>query len=218
LKKSFRIGIQARKTPVQERSTATVDAILEATIQVLLQEGQDRLTTTRVAQRAGVSVGTLYQYFPNKQSVLYAVLEVFLVRVQMKVQEACREMHGETVGRMAEGIVEVFVEAKMHRTDASTALYRIAATVEVTPLLKEMKRKSVGAIAKMLATAADARFDDVSAVAETTYGAMVGATRAVVEAGATPKMVRTLKEQLVLLCGAYLRAAGGRRRSAGTSE
>jgi AcrR family transcriptional regulator len=210
LKKLVMTGVEARKTPVQERSAATVDAILEATIQVLLAEGQDRLTTTRVALRAGVSVGTLYQYFPNKQSVLYAVLEVFLVRVQMKVQAACREMHGETVRRMAEGMVDAFVEAKMHRTDASTALYRIAATVEVTPLLKEMKRKSVGAITKMLATAQDATFEDVSAVAETVYGAMVGATRAVVEAGATPKMVRTLKEQLVLLCGSYLEAAGRR--------
>jgi len=43
-----------------------VEAIFEATIQVLLREGADRLTTTRVAARAGVSVGTLYQYYPNK--------------------------------------------------------------------------------------------------------------------------------------------------------
>jgi AcrR family transcriptional regulator len=214
LKKLVMTGIEARKTPVQERSAATVEAILEATIQVLLEEGQERLTTTRVAQRAGVSVGTLYQYFPNKQSVLYAVLEGNLVRVQVSLQTACREMHGATAGRMAEGMVKAFVEAKMHRTDASTALYKIAATVEVTPLLKEMKRRSVGAIAKMLATAADARFEDVSAVAETAFGAMVGATRSVVEAGATPKMVRTLKEQLVLLCGAYLAAARVKVRAA----
>ena len=67
--------LDPRKTPVQARSTATVDAILSATTQVLLSEGQERLTTTRVAYRAGVSVGTLYQYFPNKQTLLRAVLE-----------------------------------------------------------------------------------------------------------------------------------------------
>ena len=50
----------------------TVEAISEATIQVLLAVGLDRLTTTRVAERAGVSVGTLYQYYPNKQALLYA--------------------------------------------------------------------------------------------------------------------------------------------------
>jgi AcrR family transcriptional regulator len=51
-----------------------VEAISEATIQVLLSHGADRLTTTRVAERAGVSVGTLYQYYPKKQSLLFAVL------------------------------------------------------------------------------------------------------------------------------------------------
>ena len=66
--------LDPRKTPVQARSAVTVDAILSATIQVLLAEGQERLTTTRVAYRAGVSVGTLYQYFPNKQDLLRAVL------------------------------------------------------------------------------------------------------------------------------------------------
>ena len=62
------VAFEPRKTPIQARSTVTVEAIFEATIQVLLSRGADRLTTTRVAERAGVSVGTLYQYYPNKQS------------------------------------------------------------------------------------------------------------------------------------------------------
>jgi AcrR family transcriptional regulator len=69
------VSLEPRKTPVQARSTATVEAIFEATIQVLLEVGADLLTTTRVAERAGVSVGTLYQYFPNKDSLLFAVVE-----------------------------------------------------------------------------------------------------------------------------------------------
>ena len=54
----------------------TVGAISQTTVQVLLAVGLDRLTTTRVAERAGVSVGTLYQYYPNRQALLYAVLKV----------------------------------------------------------------------------------------------------------------------------------------------
>ena len=69
------VAFEPRKTPLQARSTITVEAISEATIQVLLTNGADRLTTTRIAHRAGVSVGTLYQYYPNKQSLLFAVLE-----------------------------------------------------------------------------------------------------------------------------------------------
>jgi len=68
-------SLQPRKKPIQTRSARTVEAIFEATIQVLLRHGAEQFTTTRVAERAGVSVGTLYQYYPNKQSLLFAVLE-----------------------------------------------------------------------------------------------------------------------------------------------
>jgi AcrR family transcriptional regulator len=63
--------ISARKQPKQERSGQLVAAILEAAIQVLSEEGARRFTTARVAERAGVSVGSLYQYFPNKESILF---------------------------------------------------------------------------------------------------------------------------------------------------
>jgi AcrR family transcriptional regulator len=80
---------EPRKTPVQQRSTVTVEAISEATIQVLLAVGLDRLTTTRVAERAGVSVGTLYQYFPTQQALLNAVLKVYSIQVAEAVEHAC---------------------------------------------------------------------------------------------------------------------------------
>ena len=64
-----------RKLPCQSRSKATFDAIVEATTQLLLREGYDRFTTARVASRAGVSIGTLYQYFPNKTALAVAVID-----------------------------------------------------------------------------------------------------------------------------------------------
>src|SRR5260370_3957706 len=85
---------QPRKTPIQKRSTVTVEAIAEATIQVLLAVGLDRLTTTRVAEQAGVSVGTLYQYYPNKQALLYAVLEVHGAELAEALENACRACRG----------------------------------------------------------------------------------------------------------------------------
>src|SRR6188472_1780511 len=63
--------ISSRKEPKQARSTELVAAILEAAIQVLTKEGAQRFTTARVAEKAGVSVGSLYQYFPNKASILF---------------------------------------------------------------------------------------------------------------------------------------------------
>lgn len=63
--------ISGRKQPKQARSEVLVASILEAAVRVLAEEGAQRFTTARVAERAGVSVGSLYQYFPNKASILF---------------------------------------------------------------------------------------------------------------------------------------------------
>jgi AcrR family transcriptional regulator len=63
--------ISLRKQPQQARSTELVAIILEAAVQVLAKEGAQRFTTARVAERAGVSVGSVYQYFPNKAAILF---------------------------------------------------------------------------------------------------------------------------------------------------
>lgn len=63
--------ISSRKQPQQARSTELVNAILQAATQVLAKEGVQRFTTARVAEKAGVSVGSVYQYFPNKAAILF---------------------------------------------------------------------------------------------------------------------------------------------------
>ena len=78
-------SLRPRKQPVQARSATTVLAIFEASIQVLLSVGYRKLTTSRVAERAGVSVGTLYQYFPNRQALIRAVLERYLAEMSASI-------------------------------------------------------------------------------------------------------------------------------------
>lgn len=60
----------ARKRPEQDRSRSTVDAIVDAAARILVKDGYDAFTTNRVADKAGVSIGSLYQYFPNKDALL----------------------------------------------------------------------------------------------------------------------------------------------------
>lgn len=64
-----------RKNASQERSKLTVNSILQATTQLLTESGLKKLTTSRIVERAGVSVGSLYQYFPSKESILSVILE-----------------------------------------------------------------------------------------------------------------------------------------------
>lgn len=73
---------QMRKRPVQQRSNHTVETILTAVEQILEREGIDRLTTGHVAERAGFSVGTVYQYFPNKHAMISALADQGQQRAQ----------------------------------------------------------------------------------------------------------------------------------------
>ncbi|WP_122586334.1 TetR/AcrR family transcriptional regulator [Pseudomonas viridiflava] len=65
-----RTSVKPRKTPAQARSRATVDAIIQATTYILTKVGWDALTTNAIAERAGVNIGSLYQFFPNKEAII----------------------------------------------------------------------------------------------------------------------------------------------------
>src|SRR6478752_505802 len=75
-----------RKNASQERSRATVDALVEATARILIREGFDKASTNRIAAVAGVSVGSLYQYFPGKEALVAAVIDRHNRQVMQAVQ------------------------------------------------------------------------------------------------------------------------------------
>ena len=70
----LRSGRKPRKTPVQARAKVTWNVILDAAAQVLLRRGYEKATTDRIAERAGVSIGSIYEYFPNKESIFAALM------------------------------------------------------------------------------------------------------------------------------------------------
>ena len=78
--------IKPRKLPAQARSRATYEAILKATAQVLAREGIDSVNTNHVAEVAGVSIGSLYQYFPNKESMMQALIDSYADKFVLHLQ------------------------------------------------------------------------------------------------------------------------------------
>jgi AcrR family transcriptional regulator len=204
-------AFEPRKTPIQARATFTVEAISEATIQVLLSQGAERLTTTRVADRAGVSVGTLYQYFPNKQSLLFAVLEDHLKKVTEAVEDACEHARHKPLTEMIKELVEAFVDAKIARADISVALYKVAPNLGGLALLKRVTQRLRKAIARMLESAPDTGTSPDEFAVQMMLAAMSGAMRSVLETGGSPAMTRKMREHLVLLCRSYMAAATAER-------
>lgn len=109
-----------RKRPRQKRSQQTVAAILEATARILVDDGFDKLNTNRVAEVAGVSIGSLYQYFPNKQALVLALAEEHIGREIARLAGMTLELQKlpliEATRKCIHAIFEAFaVDAELHR-------------------------------------------------------------------------------------------------------
>ena len=85
-------SVEQRKRPLQGRSRSTVDVILEAAAQVLERDGYAAATTDLIAERAGVSVGSLYQYFPNKDAILLALTQRHALAAQAVLEPLLQEI------------------------------------------------------------------------------------------------------------------------------
>jgi AcrR family transcriptional regulator len=198
--------LQPRKSPVQARSAASVDAILEATIQVLLSVGKERLTTTRVALRAGVSVGTLYQYFPNKSALLQAVLKRHLDNVAQEVERVCREQKGNSRKQMAPALINAFLDAKMKDPKASVAFYAVSSDVDGAKIVQQVRVRVNRAIVGVLASACEPLRKDPQVVASMLQSAMFGVSQRLLESSTPEKELNPLREELTYLVNAYLEA------------
>ncbi len=106
-----------RKQPRQRRSRATVDAIVEAAARVFALQGYAGGSTNRIAERAGVAIGSLYEYFPNKASILVAVAERHLDRMMADVDRVLADPQSESSS--LEDLIQRFVVAmlEVHERD-----------------------------------------------------------------------------------------------------
>jgi len=135
-----------RKMPRQTRARATVDAIHEAALQVLESVGLDKLTTTRVAERAGVSVGTLYQYYSDKDSLVHALVVAYLGRVE-RAMHAVLEEEG-SLPALARGFVRRFIAFKLEGGEGSEARRGVYLAGAGRTVANEATRSFVVALAK----------------------------------------------------------------------
>jgi AcrR family transcriptional regulator len=114
-------SISARKKPKQARAQATVTALLDATARVLVEEGYDQATTNRIAEVAGVSIGSLYQYFPNKDALVAALVD----RHETEMLEMLSRYVAELERAPLEEAVRTYVRAMVTVHDRNPRLHRV---------------------------------------------------------------------------------------------
>jgi AcrR family transcriptional regulator len=159
-----------RNQPRQSRSRVTVSVILDAAVRIFEQEGSDAATTSRIAEVAGVSVGTLYQYFGNRDAILAALQNREFERASAMLEGVLASSSGVAGRDVAHAVItELF---KLYR--AAPALHRVLAVegLRVTPTERVLAfdARAVGAIKAFLAFAgAGIRRDNVDAAAFVVY-------------------------------------------------
>lgn len=117
-------ALKPRKTPSQERARATVDAILEAGAYILIKDGWEKFTTNSVAERAGVNIASLYQYFPNKEAIAAEMQRRHIAKGQNAFPEMIEKLRSQTDLRAAlkilidGAVAEHRVNPKLHKVFA----------------------------------------------------------------------------------------------------
>jgi len=130
--------LSPRNKPVQQRALRQREKILQATSELLDKVGLDDLTTILVAKRVGISVGTLYHYFPNKHAIMYALAELWVKEIELAMQELA-EQPIETTSIKA--FVELSVERMLLVYLNHSALLPLVQAMQAVPELKELNAK-----------------------------------------------------------------------------
>src|SRR5580698_9228412 len=130
--------ISSRKAPKQARSTDLVAAILQAAVQVLSKEGAQRFTTARLAEKAGVSAGSLYQYFPNKAAILFR-LQSDEWRQTVEMLRGILEHTSQPPLDRLRALVHAFVRSECDEASMRVALNDAAPLYRDAPEAKEAR-------------------------------------------------------------------------------
>jgi AcrR family transcriptional regulator len=141
--------ISSRKQPRQVRSTELVAAILEAAVQVLAKEGAQRFTTARVAEKAGVSVGSVYQYFPNKAAILFRLQSDEWRQTTGMLRAILEDPDKPPLDRLR-ALVHAFVRSECEEAQMRTALNDAAPLYRDAPEAREAKAAGSDIVLKFM--------------------------------------------------------------------
>jgi AcrR family transcriptional regulator len=156
--------IASRKAPKQARSSELVAAVLQAAVQVLATEGAQRFTTSRVAEKAGVSVGSLYQYFPNKAAILFRLQSDEWRRTTAMLTAILADTARPPLDRLR-SLVHAFVRSECEEAAMRVALHDAAPLYRDAPEASEVRRAGEEAVHVFLREALPAAPDATRALA-----------------------------------------------------
>jgi AcrR family transcriptional regulator len=195
-----------RKRPLQKRATLTIDAIVGAVERILDREGFAGLTTNRVAEVAGVSVGSLYQYYPNKQALIRAVHERYLEQTLGACRALLAATDGVPIADVIARVTGALVATRELQRPIHDWLIELRSVAELQAHYRETFAAFADECACFLASRPDVRFADPAAAAWVVVHAIEGIVQAVAARGRSID-VEPIAAAAAAMIGAYFAAA-----------
>jgi AcrR family transcriptional regulator len=203
--------LRPRKRPVQARSQRTVDVVLKAAAQVFARRGYAGATTNHIAERAGVSVGSLYEYFPGKDALLVALMEAHIREGEAVLTRAAAEIAGRplTLAGTIRHLVHAMVE--LHARDRN--LHRVLFEEAPLPrplreLLSDMEVRITDRVELLLRTTPEVTVTDPALAAAIVVKTVEALTHNLVVHGERGRdhEIDAYVEEIVRLIAGYLTA------------
>ncbi|CAD5267613.1 TetR family transcriptional regulator [Bosea sp. 62] len=197
--------ISSRKTPKQARSAELVAAILEAAVQVLAKEGAQRFTTARVAEKAGVSVGSLYQYFPNKAAILFRLQSDEWRQTNAMLADILGDAGKPPLARLR-ALVHAFIRSECDEAAVRIALNDAAPLYRDTPEAREARAAGNRLFERFMAAALPAASTGERALAKSLITMTLSAVgKEFSETARTDAQIQAYADALADMFCAYLR-------------
>lgn len=139
-----------RKNPKQQRSKELVSSIMLATTRVLKESGYVKASTQKIAEVAGVGIGSLYEYFKDKNSIISQLIDQNILRFVTQLDEKMDQLEGETVEQLANGLVDLVFKECLGEKILIRELYRQAAQFGKIDAILDNRQKIANRITKIL--------------------------------------------------------------------
>jgi AcrR family transcriptional regulator len=192
------------RQPVQDRAKATVAAILTATRDILVKDGFTRLTTNHIAAVAGVSVGSLYQYFPDKHAVLLALIRDHAANMRAKLQAAVISQLGKSPIQIVESTIATIVEAFATERPLIAALRSQIPSGDAMREIEILHEQQINGIAMLLRMFGRGKIDHPDRLAFVLFKAVDGILMGWLAAPPGRISEAAIKEELTRLAAFYL--------------
>ena len=197
--------LSKRRTPRQARALETIETIFEATARIVEREGADALNTNRIAERAGIAIGSLYSYFPNKQAILLAMARREVERTQSAIRVAIETADPNAdIGRLAlRGLIRGFGGHKKLRRAMLETIMAHGRSAELAQPVDNLTRLVLGESGERLLGTAGAMTEVQVFVLSR---ALAGVIRAAALEESPLLGTQTLEDELICLARGYVGA------------